>query len=72
MGKRKLKNSMSLGEIGFAMKYEASKKTGDTLLVSKKLWLEIAELLIETGSDLKAIEKELEDLVKGDTEDGKE
>ena len=72
MGKRKRKKTMTLYEIGFAMKYEASKKTGDTMLVSKDLWLEIAELLIETDRNLKAIEKELDELFKEGTEDGKE
>ena len=72
MGKRKRKKTMTLGEIGFAMKHEALKKTGDTMLVSKDLWLEIAELLIETDRNLKAIEKELDDLFKEGTEDGEE
>lgn len=69
MSKRKIKNTMSFGEVGFAMKYEASIRAGDTMLVSKDLWLEIAELLIETDINLKAL---VNDLSKGGTEDGKE
>lgn len=62
MGRRKKKKkTMTLGEIGFAMKHEASKTKGDVMLVSKALWLEIAELLMETDRNLLAIEKELKE-----------
>ena len=68
MAKKKKKKTMTLGEIGFAMKYEASKVEGDEMFVSKKLWLEIAQLLMDTGSKLGEIEKELDELMKGEVE----
>lgn len=60
--KRKNKKYMTLGEIGFAMKHEAAKTEGDVMLVEKKLWLEIAELLMQTDRNLKALEKEIDAL----------
>lgn len=57
--RKKKKEYMTLGEIGFAMKVEASRTEGDVMLVEKKLWLEIAELLMQTDKNLKEIEKEL-------------
>lgn len=60
MGRRKKKKkTMTLSEIGFAMKHEASKTKGDVMFVSKALWLDIAEILMETDRNLLAIEKEL-------------
>lgn len=70
MGKRK-KKTMTLGEIGFAMKYEASKSEGDVIIVSKALWLEIAQLLMDTDDKLKAIEKEIDEQLKAGGNDGR-
>ena len=71
MGKRKKKKTVTLGEIGFAMKHEASKTEGDVLLVSKDLWLEIAEVLMETDRNLKTIEKGLDEMLKAGDKDGR-
>lgn len=58
--KKRIKNkAMTLGEIGFAMRVEASKASGGILIVEKKLWTEIAALLIDTDKKLALIEKEL-------------
>ena len=54
--KKKLKKFLTLGEVGFAMKYEASKVEGNTMVVDKALWLEIAELLMQTDRNLKECE----------------
>ena len=62
MSKKKNKrNTMTLGEIGFAMKLEARRTKDDVMYVSKELWLEIAELLIETDKNLTEIERFLEE-----------
>jgi len=37
----------SLSELGFAMKVEANRVEGDIMKVSKELWLQIAERLME-------------------------
>ena len=55
---------MTLGEIGFAMKHEASKTEGNAMVVDKKLWLEIAQLLMDTSSNLGQIYKELQEMNK--------
>ena len=44
----KIENA-SLGEIGFAMKVEANRVNGDTMQVSKELWLEIADRIMKAG-----------------------
>lgn len=62
--KRRKKKTMTLGEIGFAMKYEALKTEGNVMVVDKALWLEIAQLLMDTSSNLGQIYKELEELNK--------
>ena len=64
MGKKK---TTTIGEVGFAMKMEAHRTPGETILVSKKLWLEIADLLMLTHRNLKQIERTL----KGGAGDGK-
>ena len=64
--KRRKKKTMTLGEIGFAMKYEASKVEGNVMVVDKKLWLEIAQLLMDTSSNLGQIYKELQELNKSE------
>lgn len=63
----KKKKTTTLGEVGFAMKMEAHRTPGDNILVSKKLWLEIADILLMTDRNLKQIERAL----KGGAEDGK-
>lgn len=55
----KKQETMTLGEIGFAMKCEARKNNDEVMYVSKVLWLEIAELLMETDRNLKEIENSL-------------
>jgi hypothetical protein len=60
------KKNLTLGEVGFAMKAEAHRTHGNTMVVSKELWIEIAELLMKTDGYLKQIEKTL----RG-TDDGK-
>lgn len=67
--KRKNKKTMTLGEIGFAMKHEASKTEGNVVVVDKKLWLEIAQLLMDTSSNLGQIYKELQELNKSEVAD---
>ena len=62
--KRKKKKTMTLGEIGFSMKYEASKVEGNVMVIEKKLWLEIAQLLMDTDKNLTQIYKELQELNK--------
>lgn len=64
--RRRKKKTMTLGEIGFAMKYEASKSEGNVLVVDKKLWLEIAQLLMDTDKNLNQIYKELQELNKSE------
>lgn len=43
-------NESSLSELGFAMKVEANRVEGDIMRVSKDLWLEIAERLMEQNN----------------------
>lgn len=62
--KRKNKKTMTFGEIGFSMKYEASKVEGNVMVIEKKLWLEIAQLLMDTDKNLTQIYKELQELSK--------
>lgn len=38
----------SLSELGFTMKVEANRVDGDVMKVSKELWLQIADRLMET------------------------
>ena len=64
MARKQKKKTMTLGEIGFAMKVEASKCEGNVMVVDKKLWLEIAQLLMDTSSNLGQIYKELQELNK--------
>lgn len=59
------KKTMTIGEVGFAMKFEASLTTGENLIVSKTLWLQIAELLMQTDRNLKEIEKTLKEYADG-------
>lgn len=40
-----------LSELGFAMKVEANRVEGDIMKVSKDLWLEIAERLMEQSKN---------------------
>ncbi len=44
------------------MKAEAHRTPGDSILVSKKLWIGIADILIKTDQDLKEIEKTVNEL----------
>lgn len=62
--KKKLKKFLTLGEVGFAMKCEARKVEGNTMVVDKALWLEIAELLMQTDRNLKECEALLDSLGK--------
>ena len=62
--KKKLKKFLTIGEVGFAMKHEASKVEGNTMCVDKALWLEIAELLMQTDRQLKECEALLDSLGK--------
>lgn len=39
-----------LGDLGFAMIVEANRVVGDTMQVSKELWLEIANRIMEEGA----------------------
>ena len=65
--KKKKQKKMTIGDVGFAMKMEAHRTPGDNILVSKQLWLEIADLLMFTHRNLKEIERTL----KGGAGDGK-
>ena len=67
--KRRKKKTMTLGEIGFAMKREASKVEGNVMVIGKELWLEIAQLLMDTSSNLGQIYKELEEMNKSNEEE---
>ena len=62
MARKKSKKTMTLGQIGFAMKHEALKTEGNVMVIDKKLWLEIAQLLMDTSSNLGQIYKELEEM----------
>lgn len=62
--KKKLKKFLTIGEVGFAMKHEASKVEGNTMVVDKALWLEIAELLMQTDRSLKECEALVDSLGK--------
>lgn len=66
MARKKSKKTMTLGQIGFAMKYEASKTEGNVMVIDKKLWLEIAQLLMDTDRNLMQIYKELQELNKSE------
>ena len=55
----KNRKKMTIGEVGFAMKMEAQRTPGDNILVPKKLWMEIADLLMLTHRNLKEIERTL-------------
>lgn len=68
--KKKLKKFLTIGEVGFAMKYEASKVDGNAMTVDKALWLEIAELLMQTDRNLKECEAILDGMEKGCANDG--
>lgn len=68
MARKRKKKTMTLGEIGFAMKHEASKVDGNVMLVEKALWLEIAQLLMDTDKNLNQIHKELQELNKEEKE----
>ena len=60
------KKKTTLGDVGFAMKYEASKVDGNNIVVDKALWLEIAELLMHVDRTLADLEKMLIDESKSD------
>ena len=45
-----IKNA-TLGELGFAMKVEAYRVKGEEMLVSKELWLEIADRIMKAGEE---------------------
>ena len=53
---------MTIGEIGNAMKSEAEKTKGDTLTVSKKLWNEISQVLIDLDAQLSMLEDAINDV----------
>ena len=53
---------VSLGELGRAMKAKAIGTPGSTVVVSKKLWNEIAEVLMQTDRHL----EQMALLLKGD------
>ena len=57
---------VTLGELGNAMKAKANQTPGRTIVVSKKLWNEIAEVLMQINRHLDDMER----LLKGE-EDGK-
>lgn len=40
-----------LGELGFAMIVEANRVEGDTMQVSKELWLEIANRIMDEAKE---------------------
>ena len=51
---------VTLGELGNAMKAKANQTPGRTIVVSKKLWNEIAEVFMQTDRRLEQIERFLE------------
>lgn len=51
---------MTISELGFAMKAEACQTPGETILVSKDLWVEIADLLVYIDRRLDEIERAAE------------
>lgn len=55
---------MTLGDIGFAMKYEATMSEETYICVDKKLWLEIAQVLMDTDENLKEMHKIVDDILK--------
>lgn len=61
---KKNEKKMTLGEIGFAMKAEACRVDGETLVVSKALWKEIADILMLTDQRLKEIERSLKRVIR--------
>lgn len=64
MARKKRKKTIRLSDLGFAMKVEAQRTEGDVLHVSKALWLEIAEVLMETGRNLEEAEKLVDEILK--------
>ena len=58
------KKKIRLGDVGFAMKVEATKTEGDTMHVSKALWLEIAEVLLSADRNLKEAKKLIDEILK--------
>ena len=49
-------------EIAIAMKYEAKKRNGEFLNVSKELWLAIAEKIETNANEINCLEAEIKDL----------
>ena len=52
--------TLTLGEVGRAMRKKAKEVTGDTIASSKSLWEEAATLLIETDNTLTILAQQLE------------
>lgn len=53
------KEILELRDVGNFMKNEAKKRKGKTVTVDKKLWNEIADLLIQTDDNLQLILDEI-------------
>lgn len=66
----KKEKAVTIGDIGFAMKYEASVREGDTVTVSKELWHQIADILLDADRCLRNIERETNYLLKGCVKNG--
>lgn len=60
---RRKKKVLTFGDMGFSMKVEASNTEGDVIIVSKNLWIEIAEMLIEADEKIAFIAKEIDTLL---------
>lgn len=73
MANKKLKKGeeLTLGKVGFAMKAETHRTPGETIIVSKKLWVEIADLLMQTDRNLKQIEHTLDGFMGRVAKNGK-
>lgn len=64
MARRIKAKGMTLGEVGFAMKCEAAEINDDVVIVSKELWCEVAQILIDTDEKLNDVEMVLRNLRK--------
>ena len=55
---------MPLGDVGFSMKYEASKTKSNIIQIDRGLWLEIADILMDADIKIRTIERMTKELLK--------
>lgn len=56
--------TLELRDLGLTMKKAAEKTRRNTIKVDKKLWIEVADLLIDTDNNLQMILAEIEEISK--------